>query len=194
MTAGRSSATPKRTRRSTRRSATPRTAPAWAPTSCWRRARATSSSWTTTASGSAGSPSRRRQGGAGGSCVCGPHPAGDWPTRWAAVRRARQGTLDDRRVGHCPPGRARVDAVTDGLTGLYNQRYFKQRLGEEVARLRRSVTRWLCSSATSTISRATTIASVTPPAIAPCGPSPASSCAPAARSTSRRGTVARSSR
>jgi diguanylate cyclase (GGDEF)-like protein len=31
-------------------------------------------------------------------------------------------------------GRARVDAVTDGLTGLYNQRYFKQRLGEEVAR------------------------------------------------------------
>ena len=31
-------------------------------------------------------------------------------------------------------GRARVDAVTDGLTGLYNQRYFKQRLAEEVAR------------------------------------------------------------
>ena len=31
-------------------------------------------------------------------------------------------------------GRACVDAVTDGLTGLYNQRYFKQRLGEEVAR------------------------------------------------------------
>ena len=27
-----------------------------------------------------------------------------------------------------------MDAVTDGLTGLYNQRYFKQRLGEEVAR------------------------------------------------------------
>jgi diguanylate cyclase (GGDEF)-like protein len=27
-----------------------------------------------------------------------------------------------------------VDAVTDGLTALYNQRYIKQRLGEEVAR------------------------------------------------------------
>jgi diguanylate cyclase (GGDEF)-like protein len=27
-----------------------------------------------------------------------------------------------------------VDAVTDGLTGLYNQRYFKQRLAEEIER------------------------------------------------------------
>lgn len=31
-------------------------------------------------------------------------------------------------------GRARVDAVTDGMTGLYNHRYFKRRLAEEVKR------------------------------------------------------------
>jgi len=33
-------------------------------------------------------------------------------------------------------GRARVDAVTDGLTGLYNRRYFEERLSEEIQRAR----------------------------------------------------------
>ena len=33
-------------------------------------------------------------------------------------------------------GRARVQAVTDGLTGLYNRRYFEERLGEEIQRAR----------------------------------------------------------
>ena len=33
-------------------------------------------------------------------------------------------------------GRARVDAVTDGLTGLYNRRYFEERLAEEIQRAR----------------------------------------------------------
>jgi diguanylate cyclase (GGDEF)-like protein len=33
-------------------------------------------------------------------------------------------------------GRARVQAVTDELTGLYNRRYFEERLGEEIQRAR----------------------------------------------------------
>ena len=60
-------------------------------------------------------------------------PDDDWPTEFgrqigsgafAAVIESATTRL----------GRARVDAVTDGLTGLYNQRYFKQRAAEELAR------------------------------------------------------------
>ncbi len=62
-------------------------------------------------------------------------PADDWPAELGTG-----GTGHDRTFSAIVEsatarlGRARVDAVTDGLTGLYNQRYFKQRLAEEIER------------------------------------------------------------
>ena len=62
-------------------------------------------------------------------------PDDDWPTD-LGLRFAEPGSTFASVITSATArlGRARVDAVTDGLTGLYNQRYFKQRLGEEVAR------------------------------------------------------------
>jgi diguanylate cyclase (GGDEF)-like protein len=62
-------------------------------------------------------------------------PDDDWPSD-LGLRFADAGGAFASVVASATAklGRARVDAVTDGLTGLYNQRYFKQRLGEEVAR------------------------------------------------------------
>jgi diguanylate cyclase (GGDEF)-like protein len=62
-------------------------------------------------------------------------PDDDWPTD-LGPRFAEPGGTFAAVIASATArlGRARVDAVTDGLTGLYNQRYFKQRLGEEVAR------------------------------------------------------------
>jgi diguanylate cyclase (GGDEF)-like protein len=62
-------------------------------------------------------------------------PDDDWPTD-LGLRFAEPGGTFASVIASATArlGRARVDAVTDGLTGLYNQRYFKQRLGEEVAR------------------------------------------------------------
>ena len=62
-------------------------------------------------------------------------PDDDWPTD-LGLRFAEPGGNFASVIASATArlGRARVDAVTDGLTGLYNQRYFKQRLGEEVAR------------------------------------------------------------
>ena len=62
-------------------------------------------------------------------------PADDWPDELGGEIASH-----DQALSHIVEsatarlGRARVDAVTDGLTGLYDQRYFKQRLGEEMAR------------------------------------------------------------
>ncbi len=62
-------------------------------------------------------------------------PADDWPAELGASATGHDRTFSaivesvTARLG-----RARVDAVTDGLTGLYNQRYFKQRLSEEIER------------------------------------------------------------
>ena len=62
-------------------------------------------------------------------------PADDWPAELGTG-----GTGHDRTFSAIVEsatarlGRARVDAVTDGLTGLYNQRYFKRRLAEEIER------------------------------------------------------------
>ena len=62
-------------------------------------------------------------------------PADDWPAELGATGPGHDRTLSAIvESATARLGRARVDAVTDGLTGLYNQRYFKQRLGEEVAR------------------------------------------------------------
>jgi diguanylate cyclase (GGDEF)-like protein len=62
-------------------------------------------------------------------------PADDWPaelgTSGSSHDRAFSAIVESATARL---GRARVDAVTDGLTGLYNQRYFKQRLAEEIAR------------------------------------------------------------
>ena len=62
-------------------------------------------------------------------------PADDWPDELGsniAGHDQALSTIIESATARL--GRARVDAVTDGLTGLCNQRYFKQRLGEEVAR------------------------------------------------------------
>jgi diguanylate cyclase (GGDEF)-like protein len=62
-------------------------------------------------------------------------PDDDWPSDLGLRFADAGGTFASVIVSATARlGRARVDAVTDGLTGLYNQRYFKQRLGEEVAR------------------------------------------------------------
>jgi diguanylate cyclase (GGDEF)-like protein len=62
-------------------------------------------------------------------------PDDDWPSDLGLRFGDPGGTFASVIVSATAKlGRARVDAVTDGLTGLYNQRYFKQRLGEEVAR------------------------------------------------------------
>jgi diguanylate cyclase (GGDEF)-like protein len=62
-------------------------------------------------------------------------PADDWPaelgTSGVGHERAFSAIVESATARL---GRARVDAVTDGLTGLYNQRYFKQRLTEELER------------------------------------------------------------
>lgn len=62
-------------------------------------------------------------------------PAEDWPAEFGAGLAQQDHALSAIvESATARLGRAQVDAVTDGLTGLYNQRYFKQRLGEEVAR------------------------------------------------------------
>jgi len=62
-------------------------------------------------------------------------PAGDWPDELGSNIAGHDQSLSTIvESATARLGRARVDAVTDGLTGLYNQRYFKQRIGEEVAR------------------------------------------------------------
>jgi len=62
-------------------------------------------------------------------------PADDWPAELGVGAPSHDRTLSAIiESATARLGRDRVDAVTDGLTGLYNQRYFKQRLGEEVAR------------------------------------------------------------
>jgi diguanylate cyclase (GGDEF)-like protein len=62
-------------------------------------------------------------------------PEDDWPDATGTVVTGGGGAFA-AAVGSATArlGKARVDAVTDGLTGLYNQRYFKQRLAEESAR------------------------------------------------------------
>ena len=60
-------------------------------------------------------------------------PANDWPADLGASATGHDRTFSAIvESATARLGRARVDAVTDGLTGLYNQRYFKQRLSEEV--------------------------------------------------------------
>ena len=62
-------------------------------------------------------------------------PADDWPADLGASAGGHDRTFSAIvESATARLGRARVDAVTDGLTGLYNQRYFKQRLSEEVER------------------------------------------------------------
>jgi diguanylate cyclase (GGDEF)-like protein len=62
-------------------------------------------------------------------------PADDWPASLGASPAGQDRTFSAVvESATARLGRARVDAVTDGLTGLYNQRYFKQRLSEEVER------------------------------------------------------------
>jgi len=62
-------------------------------------------------------------------------PADDWPAELGASATGHDRTFSAIvESATARLGRARVDAVTDGLTGLYNQRYFKQRLSEEVER------------------------------------------------------------
>jgi len=60
-------------------------------------------------------------------------PADDWPDELGSNIAGHDQALSTIVGPSARLGRARVDAVTDGLTGLYSQRYFKQRLGEEVA-------------------------------------------------------------
>jgi len=62
-------------------------------------------------------------------------PADDWPDELGsniAGHDQALSTIVESATARL--GRARVGAVTDGLRGLYKQRYVKQRLGEEVAR------------------------------------------------------------
>jgi diguanylate cyclase (GGDEF)-like protein len=62
-------------------------------------------------------------------------PADDWPAELGTSGPGRDRTFSAIvESATARLGRARVDAVTDGLTGLYNQRYFKQRLTEEIER------------------------------------------------------------
>jgi diguanylate cyclase (GGDEF)-like protein len=62
-------------------------------------------------------------------------PADDWPAELGTSGSGHDRTFSAIvESATARLGRARVDAVTDGLTGLYNQRYFKQRLAEEIER------------------------------------------------------------
>ena len=62
-------------------------------------------------------------------------PADDWPAELGTSGPGHDRTFSAVvESATARLGRARVDAVTDGLTGLYNQRYFKQRLTEEIER------------------------------------------------------------
>jgi diguanylate cyclase (GGDEF)-like protein len=62
-------------------------------------------------------------------------PADDWPAELGTAEAGHDRTFSAVvESATARLGRARVDAVTDGLTGLYNQRYFKQRLAEEIER------------------------------------------------------------
>jgi diguanylate cyclase (GGDEF)-like protein len=78
---------------------------------------------------------RDADGGLAGLACADLAPADDWPadlgTSGAGHDRTFMAVLESATSRL---GRARVDAVTDGLTGLYNQRYFKQRLTEEIER------------------------------------------------------------
>ena len=63
--------------------------------------------------------------------------------------------------------RAEVEAITDGLTGLYNHRYLHERLQEELMRAQRRKSTSRCCSATATTSRPTTTPTGTRPATPP---------------------------
>ena len=122
-------------------------------------------------------------------------PADDWPDELGSnIAGHDQALSTNVESATVRLGRARVDTVTDGLTGLYNQWYFKQGLGEEVARATEIGQPLAPLSCDLDHFKRTTIASATRPATAPCAPSPASCCAQSARSTSRRATAVRSSR
>jgi hypothetical protein len=121
-------------------------------------------------------------------------PADDWPDELGSNIAGHDQALSTIVWPSARLGRARGDAVSDGLTELYNQWYFKQGLGEEVARateIGQPLAALFCDL---DHFKRTTIASATRPATAPCAPSPASCCAQSARSTSRRATAVRSSR
>ena len=135
-TAGGWSATPRRSRHCTPTPAT------WSSARRCRTSRssssptATSCSWTTSVSGSAAPPRSvtPRATLVGIACADLP-PADDWPADLGASAAGHDRTFSAIvESATARLGRARVDAVTDGLTGLYNQRYFKQRLSEEVER------------------------------------------------------------
>ena len=89
--------------------------------------------------------------------------------------------------------RSEIDAITDGLTGLYNHRYLHDRLREEMQRARSSVRRSRFCSATSTTSRSSTKPWATAPATTPCARGARSSNSRSATSTWPRATAARSS-
>ena len=135
-TAGGWSATPRRSRRCAPTPATSSSARRCRTSRSSSRPTATSCSSTTSASGSAASPrSATPRGLWSGSPAPTSPPADDWPadlgTSAAGHDRTFSAVVESATARL---GRARVDAVTDGLTGLYNQRYFKQRLSEEVER------------------------------------------------------------
>ena len=64
--------------------------------------------------------------------------------------------------------RAEVEAITDGLTGLYNHRYLHDRLAEELRRAARRGSKLAVLSTTATTSRPTTTPTATRPATRPC--------------------------
>ena len=100
-----------------------------------------------------------------------------------AVSRRRSAATRDRsqtlaamlRAAAIRFSRAEVEAMTDGLTGLYNHRYLHERLQEELERAQRQGSRSPCSSVTATSSRATTTSTGTRPATPPLRASRASS-------------------
>ena len=105
-------------------------------------------------------------------------PTPSQPSSWAATIRY---------------SRAEVEAITDGLTGLYNHRYLHERLEEELDRAGATTTWSVCCSSTATSSSSSTTPSDTSSATRPSGASPASWRRAADAWTSRLATAARSS-
>jgi len=86
---------------------------------------------------SGGAEIRDAEGALAGIACADLAPADDWPADLGASAAGNDRTFSAIvESATARLGRARVDAVTDGLTGLYNQRYFKQRLSEEAERAR----------------------------------------------------------